>query len=336
MDTLEEESMNRLLKSVLSVSSGLAVAAVAAGAQSAGTITGRVLTEAGGPLPSASVSISALGLGAYSNADGEYTIHVPAARITGQTVTLTARRVGYSPRSVDLKLTLGTMQQDFQLAANASQLTGVVVTALGVQKEQSQLGTSVTQLSSAELNTTHDPNIVNQIEGKVAGVQITASGTQGGSSSIVIRGQNSITGNNQPLFVVDGVAVANDDRGSDANGRGDGRGIDFGSSIADINPEDVATLTVLKGPNAAALYGSRGANGVILITTKQGAATNGKIQTTIMSSYTWDKPSILPQYQNLYGQGAAGQFEYVDGMGGGNNDGNDQSYGPRLDGRLIP
>ncbi len=327
--------MNRLLKSVLSVSSGLLLAAVAANAQSAGTITGRVLTEAGGPLPSASVSISSLGVGAYTDAQGAYTIHVPAARITGQTVSLTARRVGYSPKSVQIRLTLGTVQQDFQLTANASQLTGVVVTALGVQKEQSQLGTSVTQLSSTELNgAAPTQNVVDEIGGKVAGVQVTSSGTQGGSSNIIIRGENSITGNNQPLFIVDGVAVANDDRGSNANGSG--RGIDFGSTVQDINPDDIATLTVLKGPNAAALYGSRGANGVILITTKKGAATNGKIETSIMSSYTWDTPSILPTFQNQYGQGSQGQFAYVDGAGGGTNDGDDQSYGPKLDGRLIP
>ena len=323
--------MLTLFKRITSVTAALAMVATAAAAQQSGTITGHVQTESGGALAAASVTIGSLGLGAYTNDQGVYTISVPAARMTGATVTVTARRVGYAPRSVSIKLSGSNIQQDFNLTANATSLSGVVVAALGVQKQKSQLGTSVQQVSSDELNATHDNNVVNQLSGKVSGVQITSAGTQGGSTKITIRGANSITGNNDPLFIVDGTPVSNADRGGSPNG-----GMDFGSAINDLNPDDIATVTVLKGPNAAAIYGSRGANGVVLITTKRGSASANGIQTSLTSNYTWDTPSILPKFQNLYGQGSGGQFAFVDGAGGGIQDFNDQSFGPRMDGRLLP
>src|SRR6185437_2668251 len=220
------------------------------------------------------------------------------------------------------------------LASNPVVLQGVVVTALGQEKEKSQLGTAQQQLSSAELNSTHDTNLINQLEGKVSGVTITSSGTQGGSTSFVIRGQNSIAGTNQPLFIVDGTAISSNDRGSTAGG-----GWDFGSVVSDLDPNNIATLTVLKAPNAAPLYGARAANGVVVITTKKGANTDGKIQTRLTTSYTWDNMQNLPEYQNLYGQGSHGQFAYWDGKGDdprGIQDFNDQSYGPRFDGQPRP
>jgi len=212
-----------------------------------------------------------------------------------------------------------------------------VVTALGLTREKSRLGTAQQQLTSSEINQTKAMSVVDQISGKVSGVTITGSGTQGGSSSIIIRGSNSITGNNQPLFIVDGVALNNRGRGtgSASNGGDPNGGWDFGSGIADVNPDDIATMSVLKGPNAAALYGSRAANGVIVITTKRGGATGNRARTELNTTYTWDKPSILPTYQNSYGQGAGGEFMFVDGAGGGVNDGLDQSFGPRLDGRTT-
>lgn len=332
----------KLVRSLSAVAAGLAAAASLAGAQGTGTISGRVLSEAGAPLPSASVAIRGLGLGAYTDASGRYRINVPATQLTGQTVTITARRVGYLPKSLQLRLSAGlNIQQDFQLSAAPTQLSGVVVTALGIQKKKSQLGTAVQQVSSEELNATHDPNVVNELQGKVSGVSITGSGTQGGSTKITIRGSNSITGNNDPLFIVDGTPISNSDQGGNVVGGGFSSSgayyntSDFGSAIGDIDPNDIATVTVLKGPNAAALYGSRAANGVILITTKHGAASGGKVQTTITSNYTWDTPAILPTFQNQYGQGSGGTFAFVDGAGGGIQDFNDQSFGPKLDGRLI-
>lgn len=322
-----------------SVSAAIAVAVGMAGtasAQGGPTITGRVLTEAGAPLPSASVSIPSLGVGAYTNDAGVYRFTVPAARATGQAATIMARRVGYTPKSVSVTLSGGTITQDFTLTAASTQLTGVVISALGVAKPKSELGTAQQQLSSEELNATHDQNVVNQLAGKVSGVNITGSGTQGGSTKITIRGANSITGNNDPLFIVDGQPISNYDRGGHPSGGGlGGNNTDFGSGVNDINPDDIASISVLKGPNAAALYGSRAANGVIIITTKKGQANAGNIQTTINSSYTWETPAILPDFQNLYGQGAGGEFQFVDGAGGGIQDYNDQSFGPRLDGRTM-
>ena len=330
--------MLTLFKRITSVTAALAMVATAAAAQQGGTISGHVRTESGGALTASSVAITSLGLGAYTNDQGAYTITIAGGSMTGQTVTLTARRVGYAPQSVSVKLTSGSnLQQDFSLTANATSLTGVVVTALGVQKKRSELGTSVQQVSTEELNATHDNNVVNQLAGKVSGVQITSSGTQGGSTKITIRGANSITGNNDPLFIVDGTPVSNYNRGGSPNGGGlGGANVDFGSAINDLNPDDIATVTVLKGPNAAAIYGSRGANGVVLITTKQGRASAEGIQTSITSNYTWDTPSIIPKFQNLYGQGSGGDFSFKDGAGGGVQDFNDQSFGPRLDGRLLP
>ncbi|MEP6691169.1 MAG: SusC/RagA family TonB-linked outer membrane protein [Gemmatimonadaceae bacterium] len=319
------------------MTAGLVVTASALSAQGAGTITGRVTTEAGAPLQAASVTVAGLGLGAYSNETGAYRIAVPANFLNGQSATITARRIGYQPKVATIRLVAGSnVAQDFQLTEAPTQLGGVLVTALGVTKEKSQVGTAVQQISSEELNTTHDANILNQLSGKVSGINITGSGTQGGSTNIVIRGSNSITGNNSPLFVVDGVVMNNQDRGGAERGGGlGGGGIDYGSNIADLNGDDIANVSVLKGPNAAALYGSRAANGVVLITTKKGGASNGKINTQITTSYTFDKPSILPTYQNSYGQGSAGDFAFLDGAGGGVHDDLDQSFGPRFRGQPI-
>jgi TonB-linked SusC/RagA family outer membrane protein len=323
--------MRRFFYSVLTTCAFVALPALAA-AQA--TITGRVTSEDGQPLPNASVVIQGTSLGAITRADGDYSLAVPASRTTGQTATLSARRLGYAAASVTITLVPGDIRQDFSLVAAPVQLTGVVTTALGFEREKSKLGTAQQQLSGEELNQTRAPNILEQLAGKAAGVQITSSGTPGGSPRITIRGANSITGNNSPLIVVDGVAMSTAGRGGHPMG-GTTQAFDFGSAINDVNPDDIETMSILKGPNAAALYGSRAANGVILITTKKGTASQGRVRTEISTSYTWERPSILPTFQNLYGQGAEGQFLYIDGAGGGVNDNLDQSFGPRLDGRTT-
>lgn len=303
-------------------------------AQQGATITGVVRTEGGAPLPSVTVVIEGTSIGAQTREDGTYSISVPAASVNGQTARLIARRIGYRQGSATITLSSGTIQQDFTLASTATQLSEVVVTALGAQRARSRLGTAQQQLGAAEVNETRAQNVVQQIQGKVSGVQITAPGTQGGSTNIIIRGQNSITGNNQPLFIVDGVAVSNANRGG-APFVGANTSFDYGNTMSDLNPDDIATLTVLKGPNAAAIYGSRAANGVILITTHRGGNTGGRMRTELNTNLTFESPAILPDFQNLYGQGSGGEFEWVDGNYGGVNDGVDESWGPRLDGRLI-
>jgi TonB-linked SusC/RagA family outer membrane protein len=299
-------------------------------AQQATTVSGVVTSDAGQPLPSVTVSIAALGVGAMTRDDGRYSFTIPAARSTGS-ATITARRLGFQPRSAVIALGAGQVTQNFALSAAATQLQGVVVTALGQTREKSTLGTAQQQLNTQELNTTFAPNIESQLQGKVSGVSIVGNGTQGGTTSINIRGYTSITGNNQPLFVVDGIPVSNADRGTQQQGGGMTGSKDFGNVIQDINPDDIAEITVLKGPNAAAIYGSRAANGAIIITTKRG--TTGSSSMDVSSSVTFDRPTLLPDFQNQYGQGSAGDFTWFNGLGA--LDGNDQSYGPKLDGRLI-
>ena len=300
-------------------------------AQQQTSITGRLTTTEGAPLAGGSVSIPSLRLGATTNMLGEYRFLAPA---TGQQVTLTARRIGYEPKSVQITLTGDAVRQDFTLVVSPTQLAEVVVTALGMERERSKLGTAQTQISAGEMNETRTQNLMQQIQGKVSGVQITASGTQGGSTNIIIRGQNSITGNNQPLFIVDGVAVSNANRGGAAF-VGTNTTFDFGNALNDLNPDDIESMSVLKGPNAAAIYGSRAANGVILITTRKGRNTSGRMRTDLNLNVTFESPALLPDFQNLYGQGSGGKFEWKDGNYGGVNDGVDESWGPRLDGRLI-
>jgi TonB-linked SusC/RagA family outer membrane protein len=322
-----------LVRLVLSAATMLASLSAGAHAQTSTTVSGRVSTPDGAPLVGGVVSIVALRLGATTNTQGEYRFSVPASA-TGQAVTLTARRLGYEPSSVRITLTGGPVRQDFTLSVSPTQLAQVVVTALGFERERAKLGTAQQQLTAGDVNDTRAQNLIQQIQGKVSGVQITSPGTQGGSTNIIIRGQNSITGNNQPLFIVDGVAVSNANRGG-APFVNSNTTFDLGNALNDINPDDIESLSVLKGPNAAAIYGSRAANGVILITTRKGRNTGGRMRTDFNANLTFDSPALLPDFQNLYGQGSGGAFEWVDGNYGGVNDGVDESWGPRLDGRLI-
>jgi TonB-linked SusC/RagA family outer membrane protein len=302
----------------------------AALAQQGTTISGRVISDTQQPLQGVSVSIAALGAGGYTDALGHYSFTVAASRATGQTATLTARRIGFEPKTVTVTLSGASITQDFTLNAAAASLSEVVVTALGQTAERSQLGSAQQTVNTEQLNTTFAPNVESQLQGKVSGVSIVGNGTQGGSTSINIRGYTSITGNNQPLFVIDGIPVSNADRGSQQQGGGLTNSKDFGNTIQDLNSEDIESITVLKGPNAGALYGSRAANGVILITTKKGHAQASNVE--FSSSLTWDKPAVLPDFQNSYGQGSGGDFQWINGLGA---DGNDQSYGPRLNGQPI-
>jgi TonB-linked SusC/RagA family outer membrane protein len=326
-------------------------------AQQGITITGRVTTETETPLQGASVSIPSLNVGAYSNADGRYSFIVSAGR-AGQTVTVTARRIGYQPQSLQMTLTAGENRQDFKLTASPTQLTEVVVTALGIQMEKKALGVAQQTLDSTALTqNARTTNLVAALSGKVAGINVTSATTEGGSSRIVIRGANSIGGNNQPLFVVDGIPIDNSNYANGTEQRGYG-GFDYGNTAQDLNPDDIASISVLKGPNAAALYGARAANGAIVITTKSGKGAGG-FNVNASTNVQFDSPLKLPSYQNTWGQGFQGDicdtwnkglthfsagappanfdyatcgFSYVDGNYSGVNDGVDESWGPKLDG----
>ena len=202
------------------------------------------------------------------------------------------------------------------------------MTALGIKREEKALGYSVQSLKGEAMTEARESNISNALSGKIAGVQVTGtSGSVGASSRIVLRGNSSITGNNEPLYVVDGVPIDNRSFGN----AGSFGGVDLPNGAADINPDDIESITVLKGPNAAALYGLRAGNGVIVITTKRGTAGK-KFSVSVNSNVTFSNPLILPSYQNSYGQGGdPSYFEYVNGSSGGVGDGVDESWGPPLD-----
>lgn len=279
-----------------------AVSASAGHAQQSVTVTGQVTAGANGqPLAGAQIAVTSLGIGAQTRDDGRFTLSVPA-RAVGTTVQVTARRIGYKSATQNVTVRPGAVPITFALEAAATQLTGVVVSALGRQVEKARIGTSQQQLTAREVNVTKDPNIVNALSGKVAGVQINAGGAIGGSSRIVIRGNNSINGDNQPLFIVDGIPVSNANVTTSNQAASNG-GFDYGNAIRDLNPDDIASLTVLKGPNAAALYGSRAANGAIVITTKSGRSAGQGITTSVNSYTTFESPLKLPNYQNSYAQG---------------------------------
>ena len=284
------------------------------------TVKGRVTSKSDGSgLPGANVLIKGTDRGSTTNANGEFTLSSPASAV------LVVSYIGYKP----MEMAVGTKSfVELSLEEDASNLNEVVVTALGITREKKALGYSVQEVSGKQLTQARETNLVNSLSGRIAGVQVTGSnGAPGASSRMLIRGANSIGSNNQPLFVVDGVPIDNSNIGS-------GTSVDYGNGAASINPDDIESVSVLKGPSAAALYGSRGANGVVLITLKSGKGSRG-IGVAVNSNTTFDTPFRQPSWQNEYGQGGKGQFKYVDGRGGGVNDGVDESWGPKLDGRLI-
>jgi TonB-linked SusC/RagA family outer membrane protein len=290
------------------------------------TVTGRVVdAESGQPIAGVQISIRGTTQGGVTDSRGNFSLPVP----TGQNILLFSF-IGYRTAEVDLAEAATPIE--VRLQQQAIGLEGIVVTALGVQREQRSLGYSVQEVRGERLAEVPELNIVNSLKGNVAGVQITDAGPTGGSARIVIRGANSMAGNNQPLFIIDGIPIDN----SAPRNTGYG-GIDYGNAAGDIDPNNIESVSVLKGPNAAALYGSRAANGAIVITTKsgRGIGLEAGLGLSAQMSLTAETPLRLPNYQNLYGQGWNGQFRYVDGEGGGLYDHFDESWGPRLDGRLI-
>ena len=293
------------------------------GAAQVTTVRGIVTTEEDGePVIGASVIVKGTALGTVTDVNGRFELSglsPSATRLLISYISLMAKEVAIAPQvSVTLK-------------SDTHLLDEVVVTALGISREKKALGYTAQEVKQDALVQGKDNNLLNSLSGKIAGVRITNTQGDVGSSRIVIRGETSIAGENQPLFIVDGIPVDN----SQLNARSSGR--DFKNAIVDLNPEDIKTLTVLKGPNAAALYGARAAHGAIVITTKGGDKRQKGIGITLHSSTQVSFVATLPEFQNLFGQGAGGRFSYVDGKGAGVNDGVDESWGPRLDiGLLIP
>ncbi|MBS1575761.1 MAG: SusC/RagA family TonB-linked outer membrane protein [Bacteroidetes bacterium] len=252
-------------------------------------ISGTVISDEGSPLSKVSVTVQGASSGTTTDEQGRFTINVPPGK-----TKLVFSYTGFISQTMNIG---NNSIIDITLARDTKQLSDVVVTALGVTKQKKSLGYATQELSKRDLTDARDVNVANYLTGKIAGVQVSLSaGGVGGSSKVIIRGVSSLTGENQPLYVVDGVPLDNTKYG-EGNVYSDGR--DFGDGIGNINPQDIESLNVLKGPSATALYGSRGSNGVIVITTKSGKGGKG-VAVEVNSNVTIDKLNLFPKLQNKY------------------------------------
>lgn len=258
-------------------------------------VQGTVKDGTGEPLIGVSVVVKgATGLGVVTDIDGNYKINVK-----DKNAVLVFSYIGYTPQEVKIG---GRASVDVTMKDESSVLKEVVVTAMGIKRKESSLTYSTQQVKASDLNRVQDPNVANSLEGKVSGVTITPSaGGAGGASKIILRGNKSILGSSTPLIVVDGVPMNNSQRGQVGSGAnmlttGVSEG---GDALSMINPDDIESINVLKGANAAALYGSEAANGVLMITTKKGR--EGKVGVNFSSNVTFDTPLTTPKIQNIYG-----------------------------------
>ena len=277
------------------------------------------------------VNILAVGTqtGSTTDVEGNYEITVPNG-----TSSLQFSVLGYQSQTISIE---NRTEINIELQESSEQLNEVVLTALGLKRETKELGYAVQSLGAKGVADVKSINFLDNLSGKLAGVTITQGATGVGSSSkITIRGESSFS-NNNPLFIVDGVPINNNSVFNFTNEAAAGfQEVDFGNGAMEVNPDDIAEVSVLKGPSAAALYGTRAANGVIVIETKDGSKNKG-LGISYNTSLFIDTAFKLPEFQNEYGQGQSGVFEFVDGLGGGISDNITYSWGPRLDvGNLIP
>lgn len=285
-------------------------------------VTGRVTSQSdGAPLPGVSVLVKGTSTGTVTDVEGAYSIQVgdPSSAV------LVISFIGYATQEIAVQ---NRSQISVVLKEDITELGEVVVTALGIQKESKSLGYSVTNVKGEEFTKSREISIANALVGKVAGLNSSAPATgPGGSSRVTIRGNSSLSGNNQPLYVVNGIQINNDNLGS----AGKWGGSDMGDGISSINPDDIADITVLKGASAAALYGQRGINGVILITTKSGKMGKG-LGIEFNSNTTFDRINNFTDFQTVYGQGTQGN-KPVDIASAKNTA--LSSWGPKLDGSSV-
>ena len=325
--------------------------AARAGAQEAVTLTGHV-SSASMPLRGATVQIPQLDLSTTTDANGRYSFIIPSTRVRGQTVTITARYLRYRPQSASIRLVGGALVQDFELRldAPAEQPRAAVEAdtsrraAAGrphpsaVRLDTARVRAGAPRLptvdSSAFMDLAGSTDVGAALAGRLPGVEVRSSSALGGTTALMVRGQRTLVGLTQPLVVVNGILVDNANVASASQRAGQG-GFDFGSAISDLNPEDVASAELLRGPAAAMRYGGLAANGVLLITTRNGRGLNG-FDISASQQVTYENPLRLPEYQNAYGQGLGGVFAFFNGKGGGINDSVSQSWGPALLGQPIP
>jgi TonB-linked SusC/RagA family outer membrane protein len=273
------------------------------------TVSGRVTsTEDGSPLPGVNVVLKGTTTGTATDAEGRYSLSVPATggALVFSFIGLESKEIAIADRSTI----------DVSLALDVTQLSEVVVTAVGIQKEQRALGYSVEKVSASKLQQVGELDPLRALQGKVAGVNIAgSSGAPGSSTRITIRGNSSLLGNNQPLFVVDGIPFNNDNNGPFG---GLTSGSAYSSRLADLDQNNIESMTVLKGAAAAALYGTRAANGVVVITTKTGSTKKSKkgLEMSYGMTYALENIANLPTYQNTYGTGTRFQYQQANGSWG--------------------
>ena len=279
------------------------------------TVKGKVVDDAGFPLPGAGVVIEGTTTGTITDIDGNFELAAKAG------ANLVISSIGYADATVVVPAGGGTV--NVTLHEDSEMLNEVVVTALGITREKKTLGYAIQEVKGDALLDAREANIANALTGKIAGVQITRSSTHpGGSSKITLRGNNSLTNLNQPLIVVDGTPMDNF-TGAENNDFWN-PSADMGNGLQDINAEDIESMSVLKGASAAALYGSRAGNGVILITTKKGRKTDG-LGLTLSSTVTATTLFMRPDYQTSFGQGSQGAYDALSGS----------SWGPKIEGQSI-
>ncbi|SMB84696.1 TonB-dependent receptor plug [Hymenobacter roseosalivarius DSM 11622] len=284
-------------------------------------ISGRVTDAQNGEgLPGVTVLLKGTTNGVSTGADGAYTLSVPA---TGGTLVFSS--IGYATS----ERVIGTETQiDVKLASDTKQLGEVVVTSLGIERDIRAVNTTQQQIKGEEIARKSEPNVLNALQGKVSGVNITSSsGLPGSSTNINIRGITSLQGSNQPLFVVDGIPISNSLDVTNGGPLGTLGAAQSSNRALDIDPNNVESINILKGPAAAALYGSRAAAGAVIITTKSGRNLNKKLEVTVNSGLSFQQAYGIQDFQNDYGQGTGGVLTTT---GGDINTGSAGSWGPRF------
>lgn len=276
-------------------------------------------------VPGVNVLVQGTTTGTITDIDGKYSLPVPA-----DATMLVYSAIGYETQTVEIG---NRTSIDLAMKESIEQLSEVVVTAFGIEREKKALGYTVQEIDGKAFAEAKQASVVNNLSGRIAGVQVNSNGGPGSGSQIVIRGFSSVGGNNQPLVVIDGVPMEN---AKDPLSADDNR---FGGGLSEINPDNIANVSVLKGPNAAALYGSRAANGVILVTTKNGARTKG-IGVDLSASMSFENPLVKPDFQDIYGGGSGYRTWYADGWSGTvdgykGTSGTDESWGSPMDGRPV-
>ncbi len=276
------------------------------------SVTGKVTDAENLPLPAVSIKVSGSTQGTSTDANGNFSISVPS------NATLIFSYLGFATQNIAVQ---GRSNITVRLVSDTKLLEGVVVTALGITKDQKILSYATQQIDAESFSQAKELNVANSLSGRVAGLNVarTASGL-GGSTRVVLRGDRSITGNNQALIVIDGVPMDNSNYSpGNANGGRDG-----GDGLSSVNPDDIESINVLRGASATALYGSRAANGALLITTKKGSVQKG-YGVTFNSSTQVETPIILQDFQNIYGQGAGGIYNRAE----------EGSWGPKMTGQSV-